>query len=208
MGEYAKFGNEEIKIGTCESMYYLRADQAHKVGPLDGNVHPIRDRLAIRFRFPFPDEDTTAPGDFHKHGYERGIYFDVPVPEGVEHSTKQFQGEGGYLVSLPCPESPDCAALAKREGFRFFRNGHPGPCSLVQQKWVQQGTSEFLVPVFRCTGCGSLWRVDTLEECAPYIASLRTRANEQRTENSPSSAAFFDTIADRIELGFKGRFME
>jgi hypothetical protein len=206
MGEYAMFGKEEIKIGTCESMYYLRADQAHKVRPLSGNVDPIRNRLDIRFRFPFPDEDRNAPGHFDP--YMRGIFFHVPVPEGVEHGNKQFQGEGGYLVSLPCPESKACEDFSKREGLRFFRNGHQGPCSLVQQKWVKQGNREFLVPVFRCTGCDSLWRIETIEECAPYIASLRTQANERKTEGNLSAANFFDSIADRIEAGFNGRLPE
>ena len=31
MGEYARFRGAEIKIGTCESMYYLRADQRHLI---------------------------------------------------------------------------------------------------------------------------------------------------------------------------------
>lgn len=29
MGEYATYKGQEIKIGTCEDCYYLRADQRH-----------------------------------------------------------------------------------------------------------------------------------------------------------------------------------
>ena len=64
MGEYAKFQGQSIKIGTCENMYYLRADQAAMVQPESGNVDPIRDRESLRFRFPFPDEDNVLPGEF------------------------------------------------------------------------------------------------------------------------------------------------
>ena len=58
MGEYAKHKGEEIKIGTCENMYYLRFDQRHKVKALPGNVDPNgADAYALRFRFPWPNED-------------------------------------------------------------------------------------------------------------------------------------------------------
>ena len=69
MGEYAtrKDIGERIKIGTCESMYYLRADQAREVYAEPGNVDPIADAAAIRFRFPFPDEDGIEPGNFDDH---------------------------------------------------------------------------------------------------------------------------------------------
>ncbi len=64
MGEYAKYNGREVKIGTCENQYYLRADQARSVQPLRGNVDPVKDAAAIRFRFPFPDEDQVGPGAF------------------------------------------------------------------------------------------------------------------------------------------------
>ena len=35
MGEYASYLGERIKIGTCENMYYLRADQRHLVSGYD-----------------------------------------------------------------------------------------------------------------------------------------------------------------------------
>ena len=75
MGEYAMFQGEQIKMGTCEQMYYLRADQAHLVKPLEGNVDPIKDAGEIRFRFPFPDEDHVPPGEFND--YDRTVVLDV-----------------------------------------------------------------------------------------------------------------------------------
>jgi len=66
MGEYAKFGNSEIKIGTCEDMYYLRFEDRYKVRHLPGNVDPNKDSEAahLRFRLPFPDEDHILPGGY------------------------------------------------------------------------------------------------------------------------------------------------
>jgi hypothetical protein len=60
MGEYALYKGQQIKIGTCETMYYLRADQAHLVTPLPGNVDPIKDADEIRFRFPSPTRTTSS----------------------------------------------------------------------------------------------------------------------------------------------------
>lgn len=54
MGEYATFRGQSVKIGTCEDMYYLRADQAHLVKPTRGSCDPRAADVqrAIRFRFP------------------------------------------------------------------------------------------------------------------------------------------------------------
>ena len=43
MGEYAKRNGKEIKIGTCESMYYLRYEHRKQVQPMPGNVNPAPD---------------------------------------------------------------------------------------------------------------------------------------------------------------------
>src|SRR5437016_4579142 len=75
MGEYAQYGGQDVKIGTCEDMYYLRYDQRWQVQALDGNVNPVLDVAHLRFRFPWPDEDTIPPGadGFHAKGYHRGL---------------------------------------------------------------------------------------------------------------------------------------
>jgi hypothetical protein len=66
MGEYGTYLGNNIKIGTCEDMYYLRADQRHLV-----KAAALHDLTDIRFRFPFPDEDHRQPGDFDD--YDRGL---------------------------------------------------------------------------------------------------------------------------------------
>ena len=84
MGEYAKYNGESIKIGTCEDMYYLRADQAFQVEPEDNSVNPRdpKDARELRFRFPFPDEDGIEPGGFEP--VERGVGITVKWPDGHE----------------------------------------------------------------------------------------------------------------------------
>lgn len=69
MGEYALYNGEQIKIGTCESMYYLRWDQRHNVIPLPGNVDPIKDVESIWFRIPKRDELNIEPGAFEYNGF-------------------------------------------------------------------------------------------------------------------------------------------
>ena len=130
MGEYAMYGDARVKIGTCEDMYYLRADQRYRVGPLEGNVNPTnaRDLEVIRFRFPWPDEDHIEPGAFERYDRVLGLY-GVEVPADLEHGRVQFVAHAGYNVMLPCPES----AEAKASGLSFARNGHPGPVQFGQQ---------------------------------------------------------------------------
>lgn len=90
MGEYARYGRDDIKIGTCENMYYLRADQAHKVTPiLPGNVDPVRQAEHLRFRFPFPSEDEVPPGEFGD--------FDRCLPTAVPCLAHEMPGGD------PCP---------------------------------------------------------------------------------------------------------
>ncbi|HXK37027.1 MAG TPA: hypothetical protein VJ553_05605, partial [Candidatus Paceibacterota bacterium] len=64
MGEYAMFGEREIKIGTCEDMYYLRADQVQSVRKTRAGHTNVSDPdvlKVVRFRFPWPDEDGKEP---------------------------------------------------------------------------------------------------------------------------------------------------
>lgn len=42
MGEYAKrkSDNQKIKIGTCQTMYYLRLEGRNQVEPIANNIDP------------------------------------------------------------------------------------------------------------------------------------------------------------------------
>lgn len=209
MGEYAKYRSKEIKIGTCESMYYLRFDQRHKVTALRGNVDPnSSDALAIRFRFPWPDEDKNEPGAFEDYG--RAIAAPgLVTPEGVEHYKVQFVAHAGYLVSLPCPEGPQVLELPLNDGkmtvdlkgLNIHRNGFSGAVKLVQQKLLADGR---LVPVCGCGGCGSLWRVEEPTDIEALAVAFRAEGDSrirQSRDHDPIEGKWWNQIADRILYG-------
>ena len=172
----------------------LRADHAHEVTALPGNVDPVRNREdGIRFRFPFPDEDTKAPGDFDDPF--RGVtLWGVKAPEGVEHGSVQFKADNGYLVSLPCPEGPAEAP------YTVHRNGYGGATKLVQQRYF----GGRLVTVCECSGCGHKWRLPELADAKPVIDALHDEASGMvRRHGSDAIADRYRLIASRVEAGYK-----
>lgn len=214
MGEYAKLvgTGEEVKIGTCEDMLYLRADQRHLVWPQYGNVNPqsAEDQKSIRFRFPWPDEDGIAPGGFDNPFRKLAVH--QPPPEHVTHNLIQFRAAQGYNISLPCPEGnpgavrydwgdePIVAAV--------HRNGFAGATFLTQQAF--RGGN--LVPVFECV-CGARWAAWDLADIAEAIEDLAKRAREadrlrrldpeyKRIGEDPR-ATWLRQIAMRIGAGYK-----
>lgn len=207
MGEYATYLGQSVKIGTCESMYYLRADQAHLVTALSGNVDPIGDRNEIRFRFPFPDEDAIAPGGFED--YNRRLRLNgvrAPAELADDHSSVQFTSPLGYVASLPCPESiadapPGLGAVKVADGVNVHRNGFGGATFLSQQRLVDGE----LLPILECA-CGMAWRVPTIEECAPIFAALASEHERYLRsyvhEHERPEHSLYSRTAERIRQGF------
>lgn len=197
MGEYAKLKGtgESVKIGTCEDMYYLRADQAGQVWAQTGNVDPIRDRELLRFRFPWPNEDHLAPGQFDD--YDRGVTvcgMEAPNELDGQHHSVQFASSNpkGYLVSLPCPESS-----AGRAGPMIHRNGFAGATQLVQQRY-HEGR---LVIVLRCA-CGMRWRVPTIEDALPVAEYFQKEAERELDRGNTPRSQFYAEVAGRILAGY------
>ena len=206
MGEYAEYKGSAIKIGTCESMLYLRADQAHLVEALPGSVDPMnaKHRDVIRFRFPWPEEDGMEPGSFEPF---KGVTLrDVrSSPASVDHHSVQFKAGNGYLVSLPCPEQGDAGILSlasdgKDHVYKVHRNGHPGATELIEQAW----RGGLLVSILKCKSCGTLWRLPELSDAQPVIDALHAEADAiLRRDGSESSAVRLRSIADRVLAGYK-----
>lgn len=207
MGEYAMYEGSEIKIGTCESLYYLRADQAHLISGYD--LGSEQARKYFRYRFPFPDEDQIEPGAFDK--YDRGFRVDGAreVLKMAEHDTIQFKASGGYLVSLPCPEQDSEDGFDASKGtvtlgdgsthpYRVGRNGFAGALFVQQQRWWDGA----LVTVMACA-CGALWRLETLAQAEPVIVALRSMADLEERRDSKTLARFLHTVADRITAGYE-----
>lgn len=216
MGEYAKYGGHDVKIGTCEDMYYLRFDQRFQVQHIGGNVNPASDADAVelRFRFPWPDEDHIPPGSdqFHDNGFHRSLHIHGFTAPDVDHNSIQFRHDSGYLVMLPCPESEayhDGAGAYARKLTAYpeigiAKNGYKGAVHLVAQKWRP---SIGLVPILRCGGCGHMWREEDrsrIEEIAVLLRSEgdRREAEDMRGPNGhPGGGLWWHQIADRVLAG-------
>lgn len=203
MGEYATFQGEEIKIGTCESMYYLRADQKAAVSgyEFDGTE---------RFRFPFPDEDDIAPGRFED--YERGVQ--IPgwtLPAHFrEHGSVQLSSQVGYLLSIPCPEQfgQPGFSVDMPDGVRVHRNGFHGHPVVRQQRYFDGR----LVTVVACGACSGAWRLETKADAAPVAEAFLNEAEreEYRSDlggfgraHNEKEARFLMEMASRILDGYE-----
>jgi hypothetical protein len=192
MGEYAKYDGRQIKIGTCEDMYYLRWDQRNSVQPESGSLRPNDPAVlkVIRFRFPWPDEDDNKPGDFDD--FERSIPVDgLKIPAEVEHHSIQFTAnypKCGLLASLPCPQGPGPHPV------QTHKNGWAGDVRLVQQAF----RAGKLVSIFKCGGCGSVFRIEDVEQLAGMLTELRARSKRENSD-------FWAKVADRVEVGYYWR---
>lgn len=191
MGEYATrlSDKQNIKIGTCEDMLYLRADQVHLIEGQRGSFDPRDPKIAkaLRFRFPFPNEDDVPPGAFDDPFLGMSLQ-EVEVPEGVEHTQVQFSNRRGLLVNLPCPESKEC----KESGLRVHYNGYSGKVRIVQQRlW-----GGHLALVCECGSCGAKYRLPTLEDARPILDVLADKSRDKSTRE------YYQLIADRIVAGY------
>jgi hypothetical protein len=193
MGEYAKYNGEQIKIGTCENMYYLRYDQRNLVDPIPHSLDPSDESIIgeIRFRFPFPEEDHTEPGAFDDAFKGLGIYGADDLLEGVDHDKEQFVSSRGMNVCLPCPES----AEGKAAPYKVHKNGYSGSVRIVQQKRV----GAELWTVCECGSCGAKFRLE--QESAERLA-VAVRAYADREPEASSRATYYHTIADRVLAGY------
>lgn len=192
MGEYATYNGRDVKIGTCENLYYLRADQASEVSP------PVTD-LGCRFRFPWPDEDARVPGEYDDYDRSYPVWGGAQAPEGLDHYSVQFKADAGYLVSLPCPEGSGARTpgfSTEVGGLTIHRNGFRGAVRLVQQKRLKNGA---LVPVFECGGCGARYRIETADECAEILEALEQPGRDPEDD---SRIKYGRKLASRIRAGF------
>jgi hypothetical protein len=191
VGEFAFYCGKEVKIGTCEDMYYLRFNQRYLVRPLSGNVDPVKDAELLRFRFPFPDEDNVKPGEFDDSFRGIGVCVDLPLMrEHVAHHTVQFRNEEyGLNVSLPCPDGPKSV-----EGVTIHKNGHRGTVVLKQQRlWKRR-----LVIVVECGSCGASFRLPEFDEARPIVEAFDARSQR----DGEGADGFYRKIADRITAGY------
>lgn len=212
MGEYAGFKGQSVKIGTCEDMYYLRFEQRALVTKEPHSLDPVECADELRFRFPWPDEDGCEPGsDFNGHAFDRSVSVPGFVADAdVEHHTIQFTSTRptGYVASLPCPESSAYVdgAHGRRQlvdggAVGVHRNGFAGAVALCSQRY-RPGIG--LVPVLKCGGCGSMWRVEDRAGIEAVVVAFRSEADKERDQTA-SLVAFYHAIADRVLAGLEVR---
>jgi len=134
MGEYIKLANgEDIKIGTCENLYYVTYQQLKNyitrgAKKLEGNLEPrdyLKEENGFRYRFPFPK----ALG---LNEFDDGYRFTINLSEYPEFITN---------VS----HYPKCQAIDREMTLL-----------LKQQKLV----SGVLIPILECESCRVKFRVE------------------------------------------------
>ena len=162
MGEYALYKNNEIKIGTCETMYYLRYEDRHKVKAISGSVDPSRQPEGLRFRCPIYSEDGIEPGHYQSHInegiwlYDKEKNFDLSECDAGRIA---FRDEAsGLQVTVPCYHGFKTADQDYGE-IKLGFNGFSRPAYIKYLK-VHNG---LVVPVIACKHCDSEWRTTWAE---------------------------------------------
>lgn len=153
MGQYYK----KSKIGTCESMYYMRLSEAQELakhGAADDDGIKFSDYLTdgrTKWRFPFPDEDAGIPDDCK---YNKSFMIpsgDIEVGHGEICISNNIDGGNNVNIFLPCPYSKEF----KEAGIRTSTGG-PGQQML---KVVMEGMRDGKVKtIFECARCGEMQR--------------------------------------------------
>jgi hypothetical protein len=174
MGEYAvrKSDGEQVKIGTCESMYYLRYEDRSQVIKDSNSLDPATE-TGLFWRLPYPDEDHMQPGDYEQ--YNRGERLwkqdegekyssEFSDPETIENpGIIQLTHPSGLLVNVQCyhgEKLPESTSDVKA-----FWNGRSWFYELAFVKNVDKDT---VLPVVHCRHCGQMWRY-TWAEILPYL---------------------------------------
>lgn len=183
MGEYAirKSDGVSIKIGTCESMYYLRFEDRHKV-----KGYTFKPEYGLSFRLPFPDEDFVPPGEYDE--YDRGTTltawddtnrdrYEALLTDLQENTgTLQLRHQpSGLMLNVPCYHGLKLPEV--QPPMRAFWNGKdPWPLKLVRVKWTEDG----LRALIACRFCGELWSTDEWDTILPLVQDDELRHRLKR----------------------------
>ncbi len=177
MGEYAirLSDDQEVKIGTCENMYYLRFEDRFKVRPLKGNVDPAKEAHELRFRLPFPDEDGIPIGEYEPFRGERlsrnnDDFIKANLAE--DPGTLQLTHPSGLLVNSVCYHG---MKLPQAGGdFKPFWNGKSWFIELNFVRGIRIENQLRLLPVIECRFCRQAWR-STWAEILDFVQDSQLR---------------------------------
>lgn len=216
MGEYLKVNGKEIKLGTCESLYYVRLSDLQEIEALgiaekiDGNdelAGYLDPQNGYRYRFPFPNEDNTPAGDYENYDKGFSVVIDPHTApqlygflrgEEWEHGTicHSCNVDGAYNVNilLPCPLAHDFPKDIK------LSQGSAQPViEIVQLKQVEGK----IWTVIRCGFCKSAIRLD--EEGGTELATVLNAYadNMARYKDNESTVEYYREMARRVLAGYK-----
>ena len=168
MGEYAIIieTDQEVKIGVCNEMYYLRFDDIEKVKYNDT-------WRGQRFRLPYPNEDATDIGEYEP--YDRYELLNAGYKPTKKMISKKdgagkigFRHANGYHFSLTCYHG---AKLPKIKGIDLSWAGKKE--NHIVLKYVKYHYNESLDkmelrPIVGCLHCGRIWR-ETWDRIIPCV---------------------------------------
>lgn len=182
MGEYAMYKGSEVKIGTCECMYYLRWEQRYDVKPIPGNVNPSFDIESIWFRAPRKSEDGYEPGEFPFEGScgvkpirfrikDTGLYKELGEIAVEQKGISQVRDDKtgvccnvpcghGYLVDLPQ---------------KMFYSGLVTDVLGIAGVGMRNGHAAALIG---CVACGTVFARMGLDELVKYCEPFETEKED------------------------------
>lgn len=200
MGEYIKINNEQVKLGTCEDLYYTRYSQLKNIvsmaGFCGGNAQPeeyLNPKNGFRYRFPFPEEDNKQIGDYED--YDKGIIFTVDSDFETEHKNicVSTSVNGSYNINhnIKCPNSKNWEQSCSAK--------HASPYLLKQQKQVDG----HLWIVCECGYCHNKFRLDkegAWQVIKFFVKNLNYRKSSPNY--SESNNKYYIKVIKRIARGY------
>lgn len=225
MGEYAKrkIDGVDVKIGTCESMYYCRYDQLGEI------IYPYMSNNLF-WRIPTPDEDGTLPGDYDYSLLREDGY----IPWRLRIDTSKFGNDDiadmqktgtiqlkeprmGLLVNIRCPHGFPMEQFKINNDGAVISMGYNGHQDTLYLKGLKNEPSELKV-LAECSACGHMWSF-CFNEIEPLIESIWMRLrllrqisdyhyqrSEEKGEFSVKVSVGKDSCATIYSIG-KGRYL-
>jgi hypothetical protein len=173
VGENAirKYDKQEVKIGTCENMYYIRYTDRDLVSPaensLDCSMEPN-----LFWRLPYPDEDDVAIGEYKI--YDR---------------TEELINKDGMYYHDKEDVMPDCDHM----GYVVLESIKNHTASAKYDTPIE------MKPIIKCTNCNHLWRTDWADIRDYVSGALQARLDADFNFKNTYGNSLRDEMKDKIE---------